>query len=398
MSVGGTLYLNGRINSTENRDVVMYFPPSKALAAISPAMSNGRHFIEFDSKLYFSAFQSESQSGSGVKRRTALWSISPSNVSQPPADLVYAVDSIRSVTEDDGSLYVRADYDCNPKYAGCWQSIQTILRSNGSASGTTDLRGDDPCQPVCSGGGGGGGGGGGFGPDRPSRGQLFGVLFIALTPMVVVAAYVLYKKQMPGTFFNLYYGFTGMATVLYLLIDLDANNLNTFLKWFITIKTSLWWVVLVGFAAKRRDWPEWKEELLTWAVTLNGISFFAIMHVDLEIPFNQEAWRWVVYFLVTVIQIMLSALTSRTLPLIAGALGLFILAWKIAFELVNVANFGNGEFSLLATLAIVALQGIGIIVGAIAYAGNRDKIENYLRALLRLDREEIRKLTASEGV
>jgi len=395
MSVNGTLYLNGRSGSDQNRNVMLCYLPSQNLTVVSPELLNPRHFREFQSNLYFSAY---SYSSSGTREsRTGVWSVSPSS-DPTTAELIYAAGSIRGITDESGSLYIRASYSCNGKYSGCWKTVQTILRSNGTSSGTTDLRSDDPCTEYCTGDGAGAGGGGGFGPSRPSRGQLFGVIFIALLPMMGVAAWGLVKKQMPGTFFNLWYGSIGVVNVLYLIIDLDATNYFEFQKWFMTIYCSIGWVVLVGLSAKRQELSEWLEELKTWAVTLVGISFFLIIHVDLQIPFNQEAWRWVVYFLLTVLQILLSALTSRTLPLVAGALGLFILAWKIAVELVNVADLGNGEFKLLATLGIVALQGIGIIVGAIAYAGNRSKIEDFLRAMLRFDREEMAKLTAGEGV
>lgn len=47
----------------------------------------------------------------------------------------------------------------------------------------------------------------------------------------------------------------------------------------------------------------------------------------------------------------------------------------------GIAGFGGSELKTLTMLAIVALQGIGIIVLAIAYAGNRSEIDAGVRAV-----------------
>merc|ERR1711881_510266 len=111
---------------------------------------------------------------------------------------------------------------------------------------------------------------------------------------------------------------------------------------------------------------EWQDELKSWAVAVVGVSFFVIIHIDLEIPFQPDWWRWVVYAGLTVMQMLLSMVVSRSVPMVAGAIGTLVIAWKIAVEIVALVGI-EGSFAMLTILAIFALQGVGIIVLAIYY-------------------------------
>merc|ERR1712187_395008 len=146
--------------------------------------------------------------------------------------------------------------------------------------------------------------------------------------------------------------------------------------------TSLLWVAIVVVSLLKQNLPKWLEELKTWAVAFVGTSFFIILHIDLEIPFTAEVWPWIVYAMVTLLQVIESSVVSRTVPMVCGAIGLFVISWKVAFELVQLADFDGGQLNMLALLAIVALQVIGIIVLAIAYAGRRSEVDDFVRAIL----------------
>jgi len=93
--------------------------------------------------------------------------------------------------------------------------------------------------------------------------------------------------------------------------------------------------------------------------------------------------RWICYAVLTIVQMVLSAIVSRTVPMVTGAVGLFVLSWKFAVELVEATGISDWEYAPLLLLAIMALQGLAIILGAIFYAGKREKIEGTVKALLR---------------
>merc|ERR1712032_360831 len=90
----------------------------------------------------------------------------------------------------------------------------------------------------------------------------------------------------------------------------------------------------------------------------------------------------IVYALLSLVQMVISMVVSRTVPMVAGAAGLFVISWKVAYEIVEFADFDGHEFKMLAMLSIVALQGIGIIVAAIFYAGRRKEIDTKVRDTL----------------
>lgn len=210
-------------------------------------------------------------------------------------------------------------------------------------------------------------------------------MFLAVLPMMLLAAIVLVTKHMPGLFLNLFCGVIVAAVVMYWLATYDNDHLDaldTFLKWFLTTYTSILWVaVLMWSVVQPRPPAAWMEELKTWAVALVSVTFFLILHVDLEIPSTSANWAWVVYALVILLQMLCSVIVSRSVPLVASAIGLFIIAGKIAAEVVALFDLG-GSLRVLAVLLVLALQGIVIIVGAILCAGHREKVDTAVQSLL----------------
>lgn len=113
-----------------------------------------------------------------------------------------------------------------------------------------------------------------------------------------------------------------------------------------------------------------------------GTAFFVNIHVVLQVPFTTEIWPWVVYALLALLQMLMSAVVQRTVPMVMGALGAFVVAWKIGFEVSEALQFGSREVQYLTTFAIIGLEGVGIILAAIAFARNRDKVQDWVRGLL----------------
>ena len=72
-----------------------------------------------------------------------------------------------------------------------------------------------------------------------------------------------------------------------------------------------------------------------WSVSTSvddSRPFFITIHFVLTVPFTDETWRWVVYGLLALLQMLFSAIMKRTVPMVTGALGAFVVAWKFALE------------------------------------------------------------------
>lgn len=160
---------------------------------------------------------------------------------------------------------------------------------------------------------------------------------------------------------------------------LSGDRFMDFMKWFTLIYTSILWKALVSWSLITPTAAPWLEEVKTWWAAVVGTAFFVNIHVVLQVPFTTEIWRWVVYALLALLQMLMSAVVQRTVPMVMGALGAFVVAWKIGFEVSEALQFGSREVQYLTTFAIIGLEGVGIILAAIAFARNRDKVQDWVR-------------------
>jgi len=371
---GGTFFV-GAAQGADTSDYLWYGDGTSASKVI-PELRDARSFVEFQSELFFSARPVES-GYSGEE----LWRISPgtlgnaSLVKEVVADSQSAQVNSLFVDGPSSKLYFKAGYQCVGSNNYLWAN--TIFSSDGSTAGTVDLRGDScasmgvvtnvTAAPDSD--------------DEMPKAVVWGVLFLAALPMTGLAVVVIVMKKMPGPSVNVFCGVLAAVVCMYLIAQ-ETNNLPTFLKWFITIYTSVLWIAIVAWSLLIPQQPEWLEELKTWSVAIVGVAFFVIIHIDLEIPINQAAWRWILYAIVSFLQMVASSAVSRSVPMVAGCIGAFVLSWKIAYELVAFADFEGSQLNFLAMLAIVAFQGMGIIVAAIFYASKRVEIDALVRSFL----------------
>jgi len=279
----------------------------------------------------------------------------------------------------DSKLYFKASYTC--PHGG--QYIRTIFHTDGTATGTKDLRADvcpanntDESKPTHP-----------YYNTKPTA-EMWGALLCAALPMIALSTYVLVARKMPGLFLNIYAGVWVAITLLYALsITEVGDSMLTFQKWFGTIYSSLLYIGLVVFTVRVQEPPPWLENLKTWAVAVVGSTFFIIIHIDLEIPMTGYNWPWVVFFVLVLLQMVASSILTRIIPMIYSAIGLFEVAWRISYEIVHLIFGGlSGEGATLTMLLILALQGIGIILLAVGYAAKKAQIDGSVREMLKGNR------------
>lgn len=288
-------------------------------------------------------------------------------------------------------LYYKVTLTCSDPCTGWNNYLQAIFSTNGTSS-FGDVRGDTcavwgDLKRLESGCGTGDLGSVSSVLPGPSRASIWGVIFLAAVPMLIMSVTVLILKKMPGLYFNIFGGIVAIVVMAYALATPEPNqggrDFENFLKWFFMVYTSVQWIALVAWSLAVEKQAEWLEELKTWAAGVVGVTFFITIHFVLEIPFyNADAWRWVVYGLLALLQMLFSAVVKRTLPMVTGSLSAFVLAWKIASEVSQAFDFSSSEMYSLTLFGIIGLEGVGIILAAIAFARNRDAIQDGVRDLL----------------
>jgi len=375
-SFGGLLFFASPANAEESWRDVLWRSSVSDTSVVDPVLQDPRSFVEFGADLFFAA-RSEGSNQEGVYYVAGA---SPEGTVQQLYSSSVSSFQVRAFFVDaaSSSLYFSVSYYCdNGPYT------ESLIRSDGTRDDTEDLR-DDPCLATTT---------SSNGEELPERGadaEYWGIIFVAAIPMMALAAYVMYSRQIYGVFANVYGGVATVALMLFLLASDDMNNLLEFNKWFYTIYSSTLYVALLVLAVVRDSLPEWLEEMKTWAVALVAGTFFVIIHVDLEIPFSGEAWAWVLYSVLALLQMAASVVLARTMPMACGALCAFVLSWKISWETVVLfggENWGGG-LQLLTVFGLMALLGIGIIVLAVAYASRRAEIEAFVQDAIRRRRGE----------
>mmetsp|Transcript_18026 Transcript_18026/g.50077 ORF Transcript_18026/g.50077 Transcript_18026/m.50077 type:complete len:558 (-) Transcript_18026:272-1945(-) len=364
-------------NASQGERFLLRSDGSTTNQVVMPVLTNPTNFMSFGSNAYFIAVSSDVTPG--------LYSFTPTGVAQGTASLVKAFNTSKwinvwGLTADNGSMFFKVGEPCSGGF------VNSVVRSDGTPEGTVDLRGIDRCAnfvfignpttedpgivPT--------------GSTKPSV-TFWSIIFLGVVPMMLLASFILIRKKCPGMFLNLFYGF-GLAVILvYIIAENDeGESVFTFLKWFITIYTSFAYLAISLASLLVHPLPKLVEEMKDWIMVFAGVPFFVMMHIDLEIPVTDDAWRWILYNVVIVVQMLISIIVGRTLPMVLGALCTFVTSWKISYEIV-VAIFGDnnmGSFEVLVLLGFMALQGISIIVGAIVYASKRAKIEDVVRGSL----------------
>jgi len=381
-SFSGLLFFASPASGTESWNDVLWKTDVATSSKVDPVLSTPRSFVEFNSNLFFVARQ-DTQTGGGSNE--GVWYIAGSAPSGSTQKLFGSSSNSFNVNDlfvdtASSSLYIKtSDYCDNVGY------IESVFKSDGTTAGTVDLR-TDGCPVVTTTTTSSGDTGSIV---RANDAEYLGIMFLAAGPMIGLATYVMFSRQIYGVFANLYGGVFVVFLMIFLLASDDINNLFTFQKWFWTIYSSALYLALLALSVTREKLPEWLEEMKTWAVALAAISFFVVIHIDLEIPFSTKAWAWVVYGLLVLLQFGASVVLQRTTPMVFGALGAFVVAYKVSWETVRLIGGDDwGGLQMLTVFGLMALQGIGIIVLAVVYASKRDSIEAMVQNTFRKCRGE----------
>jgi len=343
---------------------------------VSPTIEQPTSLTKHASKLYFVANTKKIHvidSAAASAGTAALYFDLGVNTSTSAVGSHYY--NVRHLVSIGGSLYFEGDYDCKNGYT------KTVFKSDGTADGIQSMRGalcsPDPPRPPS--------------PPSPSPPEdkkpvatIWSTILLGLVPMMALAAWVLWRRRLEGLFTNLFLGTGAVIILLYILAASSPDGFDTFLKWFVTTYTGATLLALSLVSLIVEDLPPVVERMKNWVVVVAGVPFFAMIHVDLEIPLTMTVWRWVVYAVLAIVQMLISIIVARIFPMIMGSVSTFVVAWKISREIVRLI-FGDSlsQLAMLLLLIILAVQGIGIILGAVFYSSRRDMIDTAVREFLK---------------
>jgi len=383
----------------KNEGTIMQAASNGAIKEVTPKLQEPSWFAESKDSLFFMADEKGSY-------QRAIWRINKGDATVATkfvsednlGEVMQSKDDIRDIKQlfvdksnSNETLYFKVNYKC----ADCYDYVDTIFRSDATVSGTADLRGE-VCSMLCI-------------PDDHNdndypyydRGNdlvtKYLVVFLGLIPMMALSGFVMATKHLHGPVLNLYIGVIGVVVITHSIMFNEAG-INQFLKWFLSLYSAVVYIALGIWSLQDESAPHgferpdkkdhWLEELRTWSVAVNGILFCFMVHIVLEVPITEFGGSWFLYSIAILVQLFLAALLKRIVPMICGAQGLFVMAWYIATKLSAFADFGY-EVRALTTMAILAVQGVVIIAGAIYYSKNRMRIERFARAVFTCDTEKI---------
>jgi len=385
-SFANRVFFSGQIPS-EGKGEYLLESDIQTTLRVDPPLVNPRNMILYASRLYLLAGRDSGSPSQG------LWAIGGATRASASAVLVKDLDeysNARHLAMFDGRLYLKVEYWCP------LGTTYSILSTDGTQVGFQNLRPQKCYEPPN--GNGTDTGGGGEGNATASRNiELWSIILLAAMPMVAVAAGVFWLLRLPGVFGNIYVGVAVVIGLLYAIIVSPSDSIGTFLKWFLTLYTGLSYVALAAASLLKpneddlESGSESRSELWDrftrakdWIAFFACTGFFIMIHIVLEIPATDGAGPWLAYAALIVVQGLGSVLVDTTLPLVLTAICTFVLAWKVSREVVRLL-FGDSldEQQMLVLLAIFALQGIGIIAGAVFYTSRRENYSSSIRTLLR---------------
>lgn len=389
-----SLYLIGRLEAEEGRQLLRV-DADLEITAISSDLDNNmpiteaRSFIETPSGLLFFAdgnnrsdrdrlFHVAADEPGAAKTAvtTKVLSKLTTGADQPDEETRYP--RMISIFQEEGSdqFFLKGSYPCRSLFGfeECWTDVFTIYQIDSSGVGV-DLRGD-VCTPGCTALQAEGRGEW----DGPTKREMWGILLVAVLPMMAVSGLVLSKREMPGPVVNLWAGGQMIGVILFELFEgesLTESGLiasikemyfrNDLLLMFFCFYNAAGYAALVLWSLFGGSQPEWKEEAKTWAVFFVGWGSFGLIHQVLAIPFPEATWEWSAYTFLAVVQLALGFVIKRSTPMATGSLGLFIVSIKVAHVMTSNA---------LSFMVVMLVEGSLVIWGASVLAGNSQSPES----------------------
>lgn len=91
---------------------------------------------------------------------------------------------------------------------------------------------------------------------------------------------------------------------------------------------------------------------------MNALALFVTLHFVLEVPMEDDPWRYVIYAMILLVFTIVAAVSASIGPMLCSAVGVFVTFWRVS------AVLGESDVAYLLRFAGMALLGAGKSVRA----------------------------------
>ena len=210
------------------------------------------------------------------------------------------------------------------------------------------------------------------------RAQALGALFLATLPMLTVAIILWVKKPgVPSMPFATFAGASALVVNLYTIIEPSGASLGDVLRWWFTSFSIVWLALMLALHAAQRL----PSDAFSWAVNVGAVGFFGAMHAQLKVPVEDLWWQWLLYNLLCIIPLLAYAIaSSRAMPLVLGAAGLFLDAFRLSSLLADLTSDTTAQ--VLIRFLVLGVTGVLVVVAGLAYHRFSKQVEAWADGLL----------------
>ena len=96
---------------------------------------------------------------------------------------------------------------------------------------------------------------------------------------------------------------------------------------------------------------------------MNALALFVTLHFVLEVPMEDDPWRYVIYVMILLVFAIVAAVSASIGPMLCSAIGAFVTFWRVS------AVLGESDVAYLLRFAGMALLGAGKSVRARSSCG-----------------------------
>ena len=210
------------------------------------------------------------------------------------------------------------------------------------------------------------------------RAQALGALFLATLPMLTVAIILWVKKPgVPSMPFATFAGASALVVNLYTIIEPSGASLGDVLRWWFTSFSIVWLALMLALHASQRL----PSDAVSWAVNVGAVGFFGAMHAQLKVPVEDLWWQWLLYNLLCIIPLLAYAIaSSRAMPLVLGAAGLFLDAFRLSSLLADLTSDTTAQ--VLIRFLVLGVTGVLVVVAGLAYHRFSKQVETWADGVL----------------
>ena len=203
-----------------------------------------------------------------------------------------------------------------------------------------------------------------------------GLLFLATLPALVTAVSLWIRLKAPSMSLATFCGVSALAINYYAIVQPTGDGFPDFIKWWFFGSGAAYLIAFISLRLQNRLEGPNGLNTFRWAIDVGCLAYVTSMHAIVQVPFNDEVWRWILYqftFLLPMVLIALvAASTSTGLPLVLASAAVFIDAYKLAAEITKLIS--DTTLQTLVMFAILGVVGLGVVAAGLAYNFNKKDI------------------------